>query len=181
LSQVQNEVERPIAFFGRQINKAESNYSALEAEILLVFWATRQFRCHFYGKRFLSRTDHSALTYLRIFAGNNSRILRWNLRLAEIDFEIEHRAGTKIRHVDALSRHVNEVSTDQTLSKELIRAVQEADQFWNTVQLGKREGKSECFRDEERVIYRRRKNGEHQLVVPIKLIRDILSQGSKEM
>ena len=175
LSQVQNGVERPIAFSSRQMNKAESNYSASEAEILSVIWATRQFRCYLYGKRFLIRTDHSALTYLRSFAGNNSRMLRWSLRLAEFDFEIEHRAGTKIRHVDALSRHVNAVSTDQTLSKELIRAEQESDQFCNTLPLGKRDGKSEYFRDEEGVIYRRRKNGEHQLVVPNKLVRDIIS------
>jgi hypothetical protein len=64
--------------------------------------------------------DYSILTYLRSFAGN-SRML-WSLGLAEFDFEIEHLAGTKIRHADALSRHVNAVPTDQTLSKESKRS-----------------------------------------------------------
>jgi hypothetical protein len=34
LSQVQNGVERPLSFASRQMNKAEQNYSASEAEML---------------------------------------------------------------------------------------------------------------------------------------------------
>jgi hypothetical protein len=79
------------------MNKAEQNYCASEAEMLAVIWATKQFQCYLYGKRFLVRTDHSALTYLHKFTGNNSRLMRWSLRLAEFDFQIEHRPGTQIK------------------------------------------------------------------------------------
>ena len=37
--------------------------------------------------------------------------MRWSLRLSEFDFDVEHRAGTKIKHVVALSRHVQTVTT----------------------------------------------------------------------
>jgi len=73
LSQVQNGVESPIAFASRQMNKAEQNYTASEAEMLAVIWATRHFRCYFYGNKFVVRTYHSVLTYLHKFADNNSR------------------------------------------------------------------------------------------------------------
>lgn len=100
------------------MNKAEQNYSASEAEMLALTWGTRHFRCYLYEKRFVVRTDHAALTYLHMFADNNSRLLRWSLRLAEFDFQVQHRPGTKIKHVDALSRHIQQVMVSETLTKE---------------------------------------------------------------
>jgi len=65
LSQVQDGVEKPIAYASRQLSKAEQSYAASEIEMLALVWATKYFRCYLYGKKFLVRTDHSALTYLR--------------------------------------------------------------------------------------------------------------------
>jgi hypothetical protein len=93
LSQIQNGVERPISYASRQLHKAEQAYSASESEMLALVWATEQFRCYLFGKQFLVRTDHAALTYLRNFADNNSRLMRWGLRLSEFDFLIEHKPG----------------------------------------------------------------------------------------
>jgi len=95
LSQDQDGVERPIIFASRKMNPTEQQYSATEAEMLSVTWATRHFRFYLYGKQFLLRTDHAALKYMHTFAGNNSRLLRWSLRLSEFDFTVEHRPGTK--------------------------------------------------------------------------------------
>jgi hypothetical protein len=106
-------------------------------EMLAVIWATKQFRCYLFGKRFTVRTDHSALNYLHKFAGNNSRLMRWSLRLAELGFDIEHRPGTQIKHADALSRHVQTVTANRPLSKELVKAEQGTDKFCNTLRVGK--------------------------------------------
>jgi hypothetical protein len=155
LSQVQDGVERPISYASRQMNRAEQNYTASEAEMLAKTWATKHYRCYVYGRNFKVRTDHAALTYLHKFADSNSRLMRWSLRLAEFDFDVEYRAASKIKHVDALSRHVQTVTIDQTLSKELVRDEQKTDKFCNTLEVGKPRGKSEYFYDEEGVIYRR--------------------------
>jgi len=157
------------------MNKAEQNYTASEDEMLDVTWAARNFRCYLYGKKFVVRTDHSALTFLHKFADNNSRIMRWSLRLAEFDFDIEHRPGTKIRHVDNLSRHVQAITNEKFHSKDLVRVEQKRDKFCSTLQAWKPKGRSEYFYDEEGVIYRRLKNGEHQLVVPRKLVREVIA------
>jgi hypothetical protein len=110
------------------MNRAE-NYTASEAEMLALTWATKHYRCYIYGRKFKVRADHAALIYLHKFADNNSRLMRWSLRLAEFDFDVEYRAASKIKHVDALSRHVQTVTIDQTLSKELVRDEQKTDNF----------------------------------------------------
>ena len=82
--------------------------------------STKYFRCYTYGKQLLVRTDHSALTYLRNFADHNSRLLRWSLKWSELDCVVEHRVGSKISHVDTLSRHVGTVAHPNNLSKEVV-------------------------------------------------------------
>ena len=76
LSQEQNGVQRPIPYASRQMNKAEQAYTASEAELLALVWATKYFRCSLYGTQFLVRTNHAALSYLRTFADANSRLMR---------------------------------------------------------------------------------------------------------
>jgi hypothetical protein len=117
LSQVQDGLEKPLAYANRQMNTAEQTYTASEAEMLALVWATKYFRCYLYGHRFHVRTDHAALTYLRKFSDQNSRLLRWSLKLSELDFTVERIPGNKISHVDALSRHVGTVKQDFSLDR----------------------------------------------------------------
>jgi hypothetical protein len=145
LSQMQDGVERVIAYASRQTYKAEQAYSALDAEMLALVWATKQLRCYLYGRQFLVRTDHATLIYLRNFADSNSRFVRWSLRLSEFDFVIEHRAGTKISHVDTLSRYVGVVLEDGLASKEKILAEQRKDPFCSTQRPKTRSNKSDYF------------------------------------
>jgi len=63
-------------------------------------------------------TDNAALMYLRNFADHNGGLLRWSIRLSELDFVVQHRAGTKMPHVDAPSRHVGTIVKGGTLDKE---------------------------------------------------------------
>lgn len=49
-------------------------------------------------------TDCGTLLYLSSNKTKNPQIVRWHNLLSEFDFEIKHRPGTKMAHVDALSR-----------------------------------------------------------------------------
>jgi len=129
LSQVQDAVERPIAYASRQLNRAEQSYSASESEMLALVRATKCFRCYLHGKKFLVRTDHSALSYLRKFSYYNSRLMRWSLKLSELNFVVEHKPGSKIGLLDALSRHVGAVMHEDSLDKERIFSEQQKDEF----------------------------------------------------
>jgi hypothetical protein len=46
LSQVQDGVERPIAYASRPMNTAEHRYAESEGEMLALVWATKHFRCY---------------------------------------------------------------------------------------------------------------------------------------
>ena len=99
----------------------------------------------------MARTDHAALTYLRNFANQNSRLLRWSIKLSELDFVVEHRAGTKMALVDALSRHVRTIVQGGTLDKKDILREQVKDAFCLKQNPGTYESKREFFLDDDGV------------------------------
>ena len=119
LSQVQDGIERPIAYASRQMNKVQQVCSASEAEMLAFVWATKYFRRYLYDRLFLGRIDHSALSRLRNFADRNHRLMRWNLKLSELDFTVEHKAGAKIA-VDGLSRNVGAIMKEGNMNSEIV-------------------------------------------------------------
>ncbi|GFU21813.1 retrovirus-related Pol polyprotein from transposon 17.6 [Trichonephila clavipes] len=56
-----------------------------------------------------------------------TRIARWALQLEEFDYEIEHRAGSRMKHVDALSRYPVMMVCNDTLTSKLKKAQEEDD------------------------------------------------------
>jgi hypothetical protein len=174
VSQVQNRLERPVAYTSRQLNKPEQANSASEAELLALVWAAKHFRCYLYGKRFTVRTDHAALTYLKTFSNTNVKLMRWSLRLSELDFIVEHRAGTKI-HVDALSRHVGTILGENRLNPEEVRNEQHKNQFCNRLKPESYSSRLEFFYDDD-LIYRRQWNSKHQLLVPRPLVKTVIQE-----
>jgi hypothetical protein len=91
------------------------------------------------------------------------------------NFKAHHRPETQIRHADAISRHIQTVTTSHTLSRELVKEEQGKGNFCRQLEVENAKGKSEYFFDEEGIIYRRRKNGEHQLVVPKYLVKEVIA------
>jgi len=104
--------------------------------MLALVWATKYFKCYLFGAKFVARTDHAALTYLKNFADSSFRLMRWSLKLSEFDFTVEHRPGTKIAHVDALSRHVGAVMSGGNLSQESVLREQAKDKFCAKIKPG---------------------------------------------
>jgi hypothetical protein len=101
--------------------------------------------------------------------------MRWSLRLSEFDFDIEHVPGTKIRHVDALSRHVGLVEENQLLSKERILKEQDKDPFCEKQKSNGLKAKGEFFLDLEGVLYRRQKSKQPQLVVTQSMVQEVIN------
>jgi len=74
--------------------------------MLAVVRAVERFHIYLYGMHFRVITDCSALVYAIKKASLNPRISRWVLALQNYDFNVVHRSGRKMVHVDALSRSV---------------------------------------------------------------------------
>lgn len=104
LSQGELGKDLPIAYASRTCNKAEINYSTIEHELLAIVWAVQHFRPYLYGRKFTIVTDHRPLTWLFNCKNQNSRLLRWRLKLEEYEYAIKYKPGNK-NQVDALSRN----------------------------------------------------------------------------
>src|SRR5664279_2859784 len=104
LSQVQDGVERPVAYASRKLSRAETNYCVTRRELLAVVNFLKYFHHHLMGRRFQVRTDHAALQWLRRIPEPVGQQAWWIGYMEEFDFEIVHRAGKSHGNAYAMSR-----------------------------------------------------------------------------
>lgn len=99
--------EHPIAFASRALTSAERKYSSTERELIAILHGIEKFRGYVEGTKFTVITDCSSLTWLHRLREPTGRLSRWCLRLAQFDFDVQHRPGTQNVIPDALSRNVS--------------------------------------------------------------------------
>ena len=103
-------VEKPVAFFSRQLQGAQKHYSATELEGLAIFKSIYFFAHFLWGKRFSVVTDHQALVSLLKSKNLNKRLFGWMLKLLDFDFEVTYRPGKENQDADCLSRQAWDTS-----------------------------------------------------------------------
>ena len=72
--------------------------------MLALVWASHHFRPYLYGRKFVLRTDHSALQWLHSFKEPVGQVARWLEGMAEFNYEVVHRPGKQHCNADAPSR-----------------------------------------------------------------------------
>ncbi|GFX84351.1 transposon Tf2-11 polyprotein [Trichonephila clavipes] len=93
-----------------------------------------------------------------------TRIARWALQLEEFDYEIEHRAGSRMKHVDALSRYPVMMVCNDTLTSKLENAQKEDDNIQTLKSLLEKQ-ESEEFFERNGILYKYL-NGQELIVTP---------------
>ena len=96
--------EQVIAYGSRALSKSERRYCVTRRELLAVVEFTRLYRVYQVGRKFILRTDHGSLTWIRNFRDPEGQLARWLERLQELDFDVVHRQGRAHTNADALSR-----------------------------------------------------------------------------
>lgn len=95
---------RLIYAISRRTSEVERNYHSSKLELLAIKWAMERLRRFLIGIKFTVITDCQSLIHLDSFKTNNPLFVRWLDSISEYNFEIQHHAGDKMKHVDALSR-----------------------------------------------------------------------------
>jgi hypothetical protein len=104
LSQIVDGQERVLGYASRALSRRERNYCVTRRELLSVVTFVKTFRPYLYGKKFIIRTDHASLQWLKNFKEPEGQLARWLERLQEYKFDIVHRPGKKHGNADGLSR-----------------------------------------------------------------------------
>ena len=104
LSQTQGGNERFIGCFSKSLDAAQSKYPAHKGELLAVILGLRKFEHILRARKFLIRTDSSAITFIQGLKEARGIFARWLIYLSSFDFDIIHRPGKTNKAADALSR-----------------------------------------------------------------------------
>src|SRR6266496_149217 len=106
LQQYQDGVLKVIAYSSRMFNDCELKYCITRKELAAMIFGLKQYRQYLLGRKFLVRSDHAALQYLRSAKELIGQQARWLDLLEEFTFDIQHRAGLKHGNADSLSRKI---------------------------------------------------------------------------
>ena len=105
LSQLDDDgIERVISYNGRATKPYEKNYTASDLEMAAIMQALITYHHYIATQKFTIVTDHISLQYIQKLKLGPSRLIRYSLMLSQYQFDIRHCPGSKLKHVDALSR-----------------------------------------------------------------------------
>lgn len=96
---------RPVAYYSRKTTDDEQKLHSFDLGTLAVIASLQRFRVYLLGVKFKIITDCNALRTTLTKRDLIPRVARWWIQLQEFDCEIEYRPGSRMTHVDALSRN----------------------------------------------------------------------------
>jgi hypothetical protein len=92
---------KPIAFYSRKLNPAQTQYTTTERELLSIVETLKEFRNILLGQEIEVHTDNKNLTYKNF---NTKHVMRWRLILKEYGPKLLYIKGEDNIVADALSR-----------------------------------------------------------------------------
>ncbi|GFW19412.1 transposon Tf2-6 polyprotein [Trichonephila clavipes] len=164
LQEAENGKLHPVSYMSKKTNTAEEKYGSYELEVLAIINALKKFRVYLLGQHFKIVTDCSAFQKTMQKKELITRIARWALQLEEFDYEIENRAGSRTKHVDALSRYPVMMVCNDTLTSKLKKAQEEDDNIQTFKSLLEKQ-ESEEFFERNGILYKYL-NGRELIVTP---------------
>ena len=126
-----------MGFYIRELQLQQRNYSASEKGGVGLPWSVLHLHQYVEGTQTRVRTDHKCLSWIYRLTKATGRLLRWQLRLAEFEFEVKFRKGASPHLPDALFRVLKTTLDQKELDVDLpcfflARAAKrmDANDFW---------------------------------------------------
>ena len=104
LSQIQDDVERVVAYCSRALRPSQRRYCTTKRDMLAAVAMCIQFRSYLPGTKFTLRTDHKSLVWLHRFKDTEGMMAWWLHALQQFHFSIIHRPGRDHGDADSFSR-----------------------------------------------------------------------------
>lgn len=95
----------PVYYMSRKTSDAEKKLHSYELEVLAIINALKKFQIYLQGIKFKIVTDCDAFRKMLDKCDLTAKIARWALFMEGFNYKVEHRAGSRLRHVDTLSRY----------------------------------------------------------------------------
>ena len=92
---------KPIAFYSRKLNDAQTRYTTTERELLSIVETLKEYRNILLGHEIEVFTDHKNLTFKQF---NTERVMRWRLLVEEFGPKLTYIKGERNIVADFLSR-----------------------------------------------------------------------------
>ena len=96
-------VERPIAYWSKRWQPAESRWHSLEHELCTLYGAIDRF-AHYLSNKFHVITDAEPLVWLKSMKNPRGKYAYWVMEMQSFDFDVHHRPAPLNRAADAMSR-----------------------------------------------------------------------------
>lgn len=148
----------PVFYFSQRTTQAESRYHSFELECLAVVYSIKRFHVYLAGIHFKVVTDCNSLRLTLDKQTINPRISRWALLLQNYDFEIIHRPGTGMGHVDALSRCHNILILEANTFEQILAIKQGIDESIVKIRNNLQVRSDKKFELREGLVYRKEKD-----------------------
>ena len=99
-----NDDERPVFYGSRHLEKSERSYSATARETLAAVFGCEYFSQYLQGRKFVLRSDHNPLVWLRSMKEPKRPYSGWIVRLEQFQYTIQYRPGRNHTNADFNSR-----------------------------------------------------------------------------
>jgi len=133
------------------------------------------------GRKFKIFTDCNSLTLTLNKKELNPRIARWALELQNYDYTLEHRSGSKMQHVDALSRCINVLVVETNTFEENLIICQSKDKKIKEIKVLLEKSEHRLYEMRNGVVYRKKQDGSLLFYVPSDMESHVLFKYHDEM
>lgn len=167
----------PVYYASWKTSPAEEKYSSYELEVLAIIRSLKKFRINLLGILIKIVTDCRAVAQTLSKKDTCLRVARWALLIEEFQYSIEHRPGSAMRHVDALSRNPTVYLIQERnggLIEQILKA-QEKDKQLKRIFISVRDREKKDFIINRGILYKE-DLGNSLLVVPHCMQKEVIKQ-----